>query len=40
MKTNENSGIYSNGNILLTPSYVEKFEKCNEIIKNLEIKCI
>ena len=35
--TNENDS--SNENILLTPDYVEKFEKCNKILKDLEIKC-
>ena len=29
----------SNENILITPDYVERFEKCNKILEKLEINC-
>ena len=29
----------SNENILITPDYIERFEKCNKILEKLEINC-
>ena len=34
-----NDNDTSNENILITPDYVERFEKCNKILEKLEINC-
>ena len=39
IKSNTNENDSSNENILLTPDYIEKFDKCNKILKDLEKKC-
>jgi len=37
--TYPNDNDTSNENILITPDYVEKFEKCGKILQKLEANC-
>ena len=34
-----NENDISNENILITPDYIEKFDKCNKILQKLEKNC-
>ena len=39
IKSSSNENDSSNENIILTPDYIDKFEKCNKILNELEKKC-
>ena len=39
IKSSPNENDSSKENIILAPDYIEKFEKCNKILLDLEKKC-